>query len=209
MTARSEILAKICSRLNSRDTETSPEFAVQLPRPDYEVDLEVNKIEQFKFMLNQVHGTCSQVDSMIDVPESVVSFLSQNQVGLQVVITTDKNIGELDWKQVKVEQRKANKSDCTSVTMAYAGISETGTIAMVSSPISPTTLNFLPEVNIVVLKASTLVSTIEQFWSMVSEQPRAINFITGPSKTADIEQTIVYGAHGPKTFHVILIGTKS
>ena len=208
MTARSEILAKISSRLNSRDTETSPKFAIQLPHPDYEVDLEANKIEQFKLMLNQVHGTCARVDSMEDVPESVISFLSQNRLGLQVVITTDMNLGELDWKQVKVEQRKANKSDCTSITMAFAGISETGTIAMVSSPISPITLNFLPEVNIVVLKANTLVSTVEQFWSMISEQPRAINFITGPSKTADIEQTIVYGAHGPKKFHVILVGTE-
>jgi L-lactate dehydrogenase complex protein LldG len=79
---------------------------------------------------------------------------------------------------------------------------------MVSSPDSPVTLNFLPEVNIVVLLVKRLVSTIEQFWPMIGEHPRAINFITGPSKTADIEQTIVYGAHGPKRFHVILVGSE-
>ena len=209
MTARNEILSKIRSRLSSAKTDSVPVFSIQLPHPDYEVDLESNKVGQFKAMLNQVHGTCDQVGKIEDVPESVAVYLSQNQVELRAVIATDDNLGELDWKQVTVEQRKANKSDRSSITMAFAGIAETGTIAMVSSPHSPITLNFLPEVNIVVLMATRLVSTIEQFWPMVDEHPRAINFITGPSKTADIEQTIVYGAHGPKSFHVILVGSES
>jgi L-lactate dehydrogenase complex protein LldG len=208
LTARSEILSKIRSKSGSENTDSAPDFSIQLPRPDYEIDLESNKIEQFKSMLNQVHGTCDQVGKIDDVPASVANYLSRIQAQPQAVIATDGNLGELDWKAVNVEQRKAIQSDHSSVTMAFAGISETGTIAMVSTPESPTTLSFLPEVNIVVLLATRLVSTIEQFWPMIDVHPRAINFITGPSKTADIEQTIVYGAHGPKRFHVILVGSE-
>ena len=78
-----------------------------------------------------------EVGKIEDVPESIAVYLSQNQVELRAVIATDDNLGELDWKQVKVEQRKANKSDRSSITMAFAGIAETGTVAMVSSPHSP------------------------------------------------------------------------
>jgi L-lactate dehydrogenase complex protein LldG len=208
MTARREILSKINSRSNSGTTRSVPDFSIQLPGPEYAADLETDKIEQFKSMLIQVHGTCDQVGKIEDVPESVTKYLSGIQAQLHAVIATDGKLGELDWKPVKVAQRKAIQSDHSSVSMAFAGISETGTIAMVSSPDSPVTLNFLPEVNIVVLLVKRLVSTIEQFWPMIGEHPRAINFITGPSKTADIEQTIVYGAHGPKRFHVILVGSE-
>ena len=89
--------------------------------------------------------------------------------------------------------------------MAFAGIAETGTLVMVSSKQSPVNHHFLPEFNIAILRQSKLVDTMESLWPLIGEHPRTINLITGPSKTADIEQTIVYGAHGPRTLHIILV----
>jgi len=80
---------------------------------------------------------------------------------------------------------------------------------LLSGAHSPTTLNFLPDVHIVIVRRQQIVTHIEDVWrrmrSEVNEVPRTINFITGPSRTADIEQTIQLGAHGPRSLHVVLV----
>jgi L-lactate dehydrogenase complex protein LldG len=83
---------------------------------------------------------------------------------------------------------------------------------LLSGPTHPTTLNFLPEVHIVVLRAADVVGPYENAWARVrtardnGAMPRTVNFVTGPSRTADIEQTIQLGAHGPRRLHIILVG---
>ena len=146
------------------------------------------------------------IPSLDMVPGKVAGYLDRVGFGSEVVIAPDPRLNNLDWSALKVEYRPAVQADTASVTMAFSGISETGTIVMASSAHSPVSLNFLPEVNIVVLPRSRLVESTEEFWPLLDDQPRAVNFITGPSKTADIEQTIVYGAHGPRFFHVLVAG---
>jgi len=74
---------------------------------------------------------------------------------------------------------------------------------------SPTSLNFLPDNYLCILRRERLVKHIEDVWQRLRDEhtglPRAINFITGPSRTADVEQTIQLGAHGPRRLHVILL----
>ncbi len=210
MSAREAILLKIFEVTGSSNFGSAPDFSIKLPQPDYEFDIQSNKIEsnktdRFVAMLAQVHGTCEMLENLGDVPDSVTNYLTKVGAELRAVIATDEKLSQLDWRDMAVESRAAQKFDRTSITVAFAGIAETGTIAMVSSAQSPITLNFLPEINIVVLLESRLVATMEQFWPKIEAQPRAINFITGPSKTADIEQTLVYGAHGPRHFHVIIV----
>ncbi len=92
-----------------------------------------------------------------------------------------------------------------------AGIAETGTLLLASGPEAPTTLNFLPDNHVVVLKASQVVGAYEDALDRLREThgpgklPRVINFITGPSRTADIDQTIQLGALGPRRLHVLLV----
>ena len=142
---------------------------------------------------------------MDQVPAGVTTYLEQVRFGSSIVVAPSPGLTDLDWAGLTAEFRPARQQDSVSVTMAFSGIAETGTIVMASSGHSPVSLNFLPEVNIVVLQRSRLVSSTEAFWPLLDDQPRAVNFITGPSKTADIEQTIVYGAHGPRYFHVLLV----
>ena len=103
-------------------------------------------------------------------------------------------------------------TDLTCASFAKAGIAETGTLALISGVDNPTTLNFLPENHIVVVKASNIVPSYETAFAMLQQNfvdgvpPRTINFITGPSRSADIEQTLLLGAHGPLRLHIVLIG---
>ena len=90
-------------------------------------------------------------------------------------------------------------------------VAETGTLVLLSGPDNPTTINFLPETHIVVLRAHDIVGPYEAAWNALREiygersLPRTVNLISGPSRTADIEQTIIMGAHGPKRLHVVIV----
>ena len=86
---------------------------------------------------------------------------------------------------------------------------ETGTLLLVSGAERPTTLNFLPDTHVVVLHRHQIVGPYEAAWDRLRAEgpmPRTVNFVSGPSRTADIEQTIVMGAHGPRRLHVIIVG---
>ena len=81
-----------------------------------------------------------------------------------------------------------------------------------SGPRTPATTSLLPETHIAVVRASRLVRGMEDAWKLLRDEhgadfmPRALNFISGPSRTADIEQTLVLGAHGPYRVHIVLVG---
>ena len=120
----------------------------------------------------------------------------------------DANLKNLPWpNKWQIAYRAAQVEDQLSVTTAFAGIAETGSLVLLSSTASPTTLNFVPENHIIVLHRKNLVPHIEAVWMRLRAQamPRSVNIITGPSRTADIEQTIQLGAHGPRRLHVILV----
>jgi L-lactate dehydrogenase complex protein LldG len=83
---------------------------------------------------------------------------------------------------------------------------------LVSGSDNPTSLNLLPEAHTVLIAASDIVGSYEEAWDRLrsvfgeGRLPRSVNLISGPSRTADIEQTIVRGAHGPKRLQVLILG---
>jgi L-lactate dehydrogenase complex protein LldG len=82
---------------------------------------------------------------------------------------------------------------------------------MVSGHENPSTLNFLPDNHIIVVSAKDIASDYEAVWNRVrfaygkGTMPRTVNWITGPSRSGDIEQTLLLGAHGPRRLHVVLV----
>jgi L-lactate dehydrogenase complex protein LldG len=98
------------------------------------------------------------------------------------------------------------------VSHAFAAVAETGTLVLTSGADNPTTLNFLPDVHIVVVGARDFASDFESALARLrgrfgaGTMPRAVNMITGPSRSADIEQTLILGAHGPRKLHVMVVG---
>lgn len=94
------------------------------------------------------------------------------------------------------------------ITHCLAGIADTGTLVLWPDSNEPRTLSLVPPTHIALIKRSTLVSNfvelmIKQAWHI--GMPTNAILVSGPSKTADIQQTLAYGAHGPKELVVILI----
>lgn len=95
-----------------------------------------------------------------------------------------------------------------AITTTRGGIAETGSLILWPTPDEPRLMSLIPPIHIAVLHANTIYNT---FWeAMTTEQwnigmPTNALLISGPSKTADIEQTLVYGVHGCKELVVLLI----
>lgn len=161
--------------------------------------------------LRAAAATVSEVQSIRSVVGVVSSFLEDSGLSHQIVTSSDPLVERIKWpKSIKVVQRAARPEDHTSVTSAVCGVAETGTLVLVSGKQTPTTLNFLPENHIVILRKSQILSHFEEAWQLLREKYpqwiRTVNLISGPSKTADVEQTIQLGVHGPRSLLVVLVG---
>jgi L-lactate dehydrogenase complex protein LldG len=101
-------------------------------------------------------------------------------------------------------------ADLSAVSHAFAGVAETGSLIVLSGPDNPVTLNFLPDNHIIVLSGADLFGDLESVWTKLRRDlgkgvmPRTVNIITGPSRSADIEQTLLLGAHGPRRLHILI-----
>ena len=128
-----------------------------------------------------------------------------------LVLAPDPALDPIPWGErplLRLRRGRAEAGDAVSLTPCLAAIAETGTLMLVSGADTPTTLNFLPDTHIVVVRAGQVVAGYEDGWDLVRAQgawPRTINLVTGPSRTGDIEQTIQLGAHGPRRLHIVLV----
>lgn len=173
----------------------------------------INKtlIENFEFQLASLSGQVTRIQSKDQIPAVVENHIKQHQLRKELLISNDSICQNLSWSSaIKTSFKKAEDNDQIALSCAYAGVAETGSIVMVSSPNTPTTHNFLVSDHIVLLKASRIVSHLETVWREIQDNhspvmPRTINVLTGPSRTGDVEQTIQLGAHGPIRFHVIIL----
>jgi L-lactate dehydrogenase complex protein LldG len=174
---------------------------------------EAHRVRVFTEMMEAVGGSVEILEDINDVPQAVADYLRNSNLPAHVRRGADPVIARLPWHRggaLEVVEGRAEDTDRASVTRAFAGVAESGTILQVSGADNPTTLNFLPEVHIVVLEASAIFASYEEAWSKLRQaygegvMPRTVNMISGPSRTGDIEQTIVRPAHGPKNMHVII-----
>lgn len=148
------------------------------------------------------------------VPELVADYLRKHNLPAEFKMGQDLFLADLPWDKAPTLSRRLGPSDGTdqvALSMSFGAAAESGTLVLVSGPGNPTTLNFLPEHHIILLKQSDLYGNYEEVWDKIrsfygaQNMPRAVNFISGPSRTADIEQTLVRGAHGPKELCLIIV----
>ena len=175
-------------------------------RPRVEGDL----VARFAEKVVLVASTFASVEGIEGVSRAVADYLEERGLDKDIVVTTDPLLERVRWSnEFAVARRAADPGDRVSVTGAYAGIAETGTLVFVSDRATPTTLNFLPETHVAVLARDRLVAHLEDVWAMLRTErtalPRTVNFITGPSRTGDIELQLELGAHGPRRLHVLLV----
>lgn len=166
----------------------------------------------------KVNASILSVSSYDDIPGAVSEYLRQNQLPAQIKIAPNPRLKNLDWAgktSLIVNDGRADGDDPVSLSHAIGGVAETGTLVLTSGPESPTSLNFLPLDHIVVVRSADIAGNYEALWDRIrltaadngspGKLPRTVNWITGPSRTADIEQTLLLGAHGPQRLHIIMV----
>ena len=149
-----------------------------------------------------------------DIPAAIAGYLRGQNLALRLRMGADERLAQLPWHAEPTlvrEQGHARADDEVGLSHAFAGVAETGTLVMASGPANPVTLNYLPETHIIVVRAQEIAGTYEAAFDRVRAHlgpgimPRTLNFISGPSRTADIGGRLVVGAHGPRRLCVIIV----
>jgi L-lactate dehydrogenase complex protein LldG len=213
MSARDEILGRIRRGVGKDDFAGRRAAAVSSlktpergPQPTMGADL----VGRFRARAEYLSSTVAGVAALAEVPAAVAAYLAENRLAAEAVTTAD--VASLDWASsgLHVKARPAVDADKTGISGCFCAIAETGTLMLLSGPETPATVSLLPETHIALVDVSRIVATMEDAFALLRAErgslPRAVNFISGPSRTGDIEQTIVLGAHGPCRVHLILIG---
>lgn len=203
------------------------------PVPDRAASLtHAKQVELFEAMAKAVQTTVSHVKSLSDLPDAVADYLKSENLPSELRMAPHPDLKAAPWEKrptLSISEGRTYGEDAVGLSAAFAGVAETGTLVLHSGAETPTTLNFLPETEIVVLKSSQVVAAYEDMWDRLREarkdevnlldgsgkatpnkgakgrMPRTVNMITGPSRTGDIEQTIELGAHGPLRLHVVIV----
>ena len=169
------------------------------------------RVDLFVGMAEEVQATVARVISPAAVPEEVARYLAAENLPADLVRAPDPSLDDILWDArplLRIRRGRAEAGDTASLTPCFAAIAETGTLMLISGAETPTTLNFLPDTHIVLVYADQVVATYEDGWDRLrtnGRMLRAVNFITGPSRTVDIEQRIELGAHGPRRLHIVLV----
>jgi L-lactate dehydrogenase complex protein LldG len=151
------------------------------------------------------------LESAAAVPAEVARYLRDSNLPLEARMGADPRLAALDWRgaAMTMADGASTGADLTAVSHAFAGVAETGSLVLLSGPDNPVTLNFLPDNHVVVLSAADLVGDLETVLARLRREhggalPRTLNIVTGPSRSADIEQTLLLGAHGPRRLHILV-----
>jgi L-lactate dehydrogenase complex protein LldG len=173
------------------------------------------EIALFTEMLSRQGADVRRVATGKEAVAAIASYLGTCNLPPRLRMGSDPVLTGLPWREAWDIERNfgpAEPGDSATLTRAAAGAAETGTLFLVSGPDNPTSLNFLPEAHTVLVAVSDIVRSYEEAWDRLravfgeGRLPRSVNLISGPSRTADIEQTIVRGAHGPKRLQVLILG---
>jgi L-lactate dehydrogenase complex protein LldG len=160
-----------------------------------------------------VQASIARVATAAEVPRAVADYLRLSNLPAAIRMGDDPRLAGLAWSAtaLEVSTGRSSGADLSALSHAEAGVAETGTLVLISGHENPTTLNFLPDNHLVVLRASDIVGDLESVWGRIRKKvgkgamPRTVNLITGPSRSGDIEQTILLGAHGPRNLHIIVV----
>ncbi|MDP1651703.1 MAG: lactate utilization protein C [Rhodocyclaceae bacterium] len=217
MTSRADILSRVRTHLNRNETnamagraaiEATLSAREQGPRPAVAGEKSALAGRLVEKSLAQ-SSTVETISTLAEAPAAVARYLAGLHLPLQAVVWP--RLGGLDWQAagIAVAARGARDADLVGITGCFCAVAETGTLMLCGSANAPATVSLLPETHIALVPASRIVPGMEEGFALaraeLGQLPRAVNFISGPSRTGDIEQTIVLGAHGPYRVHLILV----
>ncbi len=222
MSAREAILGKVRRALGAGEDDADRLAAVtqrlgQTPKGVVPARAQLDqegRVALFCTMARSAAASVVRVAGEDDVPNAVSTYLRSKNLAAKVRMGNDRRLKQMPWvneRNLQVRNGPSDGSDEVAVSHASAAIAETGTLALWSGKDNPTTLNFLPDHHVVVVGAKDIEGDLEAVMERVrtrfgkSEMPRTLNFVTGPSRSGDIEQTLLLGAHGPRALHIIVV----
>lgn len=219
--SRARIMAAVRDALGARGDEPGRRGSVdaRLERsPDGLIPARARRpkpelIDQLATMLRAQGATVRIAETLAELPRLIADQLADYNLPARLRHGSDPVITGLDWTGTMIERDlgPADPADAVSLSRAMAAAAETGTLILTSGPDNPSTLNFLPETHFIILLAEHLRGSYEEAWAMLRAAygpgclPRTVNFISGASATADIEQTLIRGAHGPRRLAVFVV----
>ncbi len=185
----------------------------QGPRPFMPMDLAA----RFRLRAADMASTVERIEALEAIPAAVARYVGALE--LAPALAEQKSLAgvcwpefaALDWSAagLSIDSRPTSGHDRLGITGCFCAIAETGTLVFTSSAATPTATLLLPDTHICVVRSDRIVPGLEEAFALVrrdhATMPRAINCVSGPSRTGDIEQTIVLGAHGPFRVHVLLL----
>ncbi|KND59004.1 putative L-lactate dehydrogenase, hypothetical protein subunit YkgG [Candidatus Paraburkholderia schumanniana] len=213
---RRNILARIRSAQGRRGAPTDAERAAAQeyverhpagPRPSLPQTRE-ELVARFRLEAERLSTTVAEVDSLADAPAEAARYLESLNLPTDVVAWPALSGLPFAEAGLRAELRKPADADLVGITGCFCATAETGSLVLLSGADTPASGALLPQTHIAIVPASRIVASHEDAFALMraerGELPRAVNFVLGPSRTGDIEQTIVLGAHGPYRVHVIV-----
>ena len=227
--SREAVLARVRAALGREGTDAEARTRAQAfiarrgqgPRPAMPADL----VKRFLDRARDMESSVDRVSALDAVPDAVARYLGAvarapsvaEQGGIERGPATVPagvcwpEFATLGWREVglAIESRPTVGHDPLGITGCFCAIAETGTLVFLSGVETPTATFLLPETHVAVVRTDQIVSGMEEAFARIRADrgalPRAVNLVSGPSRTGDIEQTIVLGAHGPRRLHIVLV----
>jgi len=218
--ARDAVLARVRAALGKKgdraDARAAADAYVALhaqgPRPAMPVDL----IERFILRATDMESTVERIGDRRDIPAAVARYV--DALVLPPPLEAQRShtgvcwpeFADLDWGAagLAIEPRPTTGQDRLGITGTFCAIAETGTLVVLAGAATPTATALLVDTHIAILRSDRVVAGMEEAFALIRREqgrlPRAVNLISGPSRTGDIEQTIVLGAHGPFRVHILV-----
>jgi L-lactate dehydrogenase complex protein LldG len=219
--SRTAVLDRVRSALRKRGSDGDARAAAvaylaarkQGPRPSLAGDLAA----RFLARAQDMESSVDRVGTLDDVVAAVGRYVDTIEVVQDPVSNSRAGVcwpefGWLDWSRanLSIESRPTVGHDLVGVTGCYCAIAETGTLVFVTGAEYPSATFLLPETHVAIVRVDQVVPGMEEAFERIRAErgalPRAVNLVSGPSRTGDIEQTIVLGAHGPRRLHIVLVG---
>ncbi|ATF85095.1 MULTISPECIES: LutC/YkgG family protein [Burkholderia] len=178
------------------------------PRPPMPDDA-AGLLARFTEEAERMSTTVEAVDTLAEVPAAAARYLQARSLAARAIAW--RTLADIDWASagLEVDLRKPVEGDLVGITGCFCASAETGSLVLLSGPDTYASAALLPETHLVVVPASRIVAGHEDAFALIraerGELPRAVNIVSGPSRTGDIEQTIVLGAHGPYRVHAIIV----
>jgi len=198
MTTRTKILAKLKAAKAQGEQSTKPYC------PEFSGSLWEEFITHAKASDSKIH----EIANASDIPAKLQSLFAGNDGITPLHIAQGSHLRDLPWNQAPQLAMHDTPPGGEAIVLSAANfaIAETGTLVFFSGTTRPSSWHFLPGIECVLLRRLLILPTLEDVFAQMADatMPATLNLVTGPSRTADIEQTIERGAHGPRALHIFL-----